>query len=332
MADVTIDAVVNANTENRNGIFGPYWTAPATGYIVYTDFEGITVQKTTDSGATWTEQDPVNNPASANIRSMGAWFDQETKDDSGTIIHIAWVRVTNNDVEYVQFDTSADTFGTIRTVDALTINNTSASSDVSITKAKSGRVYVAARGDFAADTENTYHSMRSSSDGFDANNESELSPYSADEEIVVLLAGNAADESDIVAVVGDGVNQDLEFWKFDASANTWGVTAIDAALAMVAATMRDIPRFYDATTRHSDEHILVVYWNDRDITTSDFKSVDITQATPTITGKTNLDTDSDNSYCPSILINQQNDDVYAAYVGSDANDETLFTTVQCYFK
>ncbi len=332
MADVVVDATANATTELREGLWGPYWTSPSVGYIVYTDIAGITVQKTTDSGATWTEQDTDNNPSSDNRRSMAAWFDQETKDDSGTVIHIAWVRRTDNDVRYVQFDTSTDTFGTIRTVDALTISSTSTDSDISVTKAKSGRVYVAARGDFEQDTENTDHSMRSSSDGFATNNESELSPYSADEEMVLLLPGSAADESDIAAVVIDAVNGDLEFWKFDASANTWGVTTIDAGIAMSGAVIRANKRFYDATTRHSDEHILLAYWTERDSATGDFKSVDITQATPTITAKTNLDTDGADSFFPTILINQQNDDVYVAYAGTDANDETLFATVQVYFK
>ncbi len=332
MADVIIDDLVSAALDRREGLWGPYWTSPAIGYVVYNDSIGIAVQKTTDSGATWTDQDAANEPSSSNTRSMSAWFDQETKDDSGTIIHIAWVRTTDNDVEYVQFDTATDTFGTIRTVDLLTIGNTSQDSDVAITKAKSGRVYVAARGNFAADTENTDHSMRSSSDGFATNNESEASPYSSDEEMILLLYGIDADQDDIVAVVADTFNQHLEFWKFDASANTWGApTAIDTAFEMSGPIMRANKRFYDATTRHSDEHILLVYWNARDSATGDFKSVDITPATPTITGKTDLDTGSD-SFFPSILINQQNDDVYVAYAGSDANDEDLFADILVYFK
>ncbi|MEE8481776.1 MAG: hypothetical protein V3S12_00355, partial [Acidiferrobacterales bacterium] len=38
------------------------------------------------------------------------------------------------------------------------------------------------------------------------------------------------------------------------------------------------------------------------------------------------------SYYPGIAINQQNDDVYVGYVGSDANDETIQSTAVVYFK
>lgn len=334
MPDVTIDAGAQASSETISALWGPYWTSTSVGYVVMNTgaFDYIIVMKTEDSGATWTQQDTGGNPAESTAETMAAYFDQETKDDSGTIIHIAWVRSSNNDVRYVQFDTSDDTYGTIRAVDALTVSSTETDSDVSVTKAKSGRVYVAASGDMDAHTENTDHSMRSSSDGFASNNESELSPYSTDEELVLLLPGADADESDICAIVVDTINQDLEFWKFDASANTWGVTSIDTGLVQSQAEVRANKRFLDAASRHSDEHILLVYWNDKDTATADFKSVDITQATPTITAKTDLDTNGDDSYHPSILINQQNDDVYVAYVGSDANDETLGATVQCYFK
>lgn len=331
MPDVTVEAATEASSNQLNGMWGPYWTSPSVGYIVYLPSAGIVVKKTTDSGATWVEQDSANNPSSTQTRALAVCFDQETKDDAGTIIHIAWLRTGFLDVRYVQFDTSGDTFGTIRTVDSLTVSSTKTDNAISITKAKSGRVYVAASGDLDVHTENTDHSMRSSNDGFASNNESELSPYSADEEIVLLLPGADADENDICAVVADTINGDMEFWKFDASANTWGVTNI-GSLAQTGATLRSFPRFFDAASRHSDEHILLVYWNDRDTATADFKSVDITQATPTITTKTDLDTNGDDSYYPCILINQQNGDVYAAYAGSDANDESLNTKVQVYFK
>jgi hypothetical protein len=293
----------------------------------------IEVYKTSDSGASWSAQDGANNPAGATNRSMAVWFDQETKDNSGALLHIAFVMAAaTNEVHYIQFDTSDDTWGTDRTIDSLTVSATSGDSDAAITVAKSGRVYVAARGDYEADTENTDHSMLSSTDGFATAGTSEGSPYSADEEVVKLFPGAAADADDICAVVFDAVNQDLEFWKYDESAGTWGVTAIDATSSVTGAEARSYKGVFDAVSRHSDEHILVVYWNAVDSATGDFRCVDITQATPTITQKANIDTDTDDSSFPSLLINQQNDDVYVAYCGSDTGDELLLVTVICYFK
>ncbi len=332
MADVTIHPTAVSLTNERDALHGPYWINPTTGYVITLDNNGhIQTRKTADSGATWALQDAAGEPPDIGNRSMSAWYDKETPENTGTLIHIAYVN-TNNDVRYIQFDTSADTYGTERTVDSLTISSSSTDQDCSVTVSKSGRVYVAARGDFEQDTENTDHSMRSSSDGFASDNVSEASPYSADEEVVKLFPGADADEDDISAVVFDAINQDLEFWKFDASVNSWSDTAIDTAISTTGTEGRLYKGLFDAVIRQSDENILVAYFNDFNSTTGDFKCVDITQATPTITDKTDLHTDIRQSGFPSILINQQNDDVYVAYAGSDADDETLTSTVRVYFK
>lgn len=330
MADVTVSAAWAAN-ESRNALWGPYWASPSVGYIAGINNAGQpTVEKTDDSGATWTPK--VGGAIRSGHRGSSAWWDQETPGDSGTIIHMAYLDSAGSTVFYLAYDTSDDTFDSEVDIDTLTISQTSADSDSSITKSKSGRVYVAARGDFEADTENTDHSMRSSSDRFVTSNESELSPYSSDEEIVRLFPGADADEDDICALVFDAVNQDMEFWKFDASANTWSVTAIDTAMALTAANARLFPRFFDGVSRHSDEDILVMYWNDLDTATADFRSAEISQATPTITQKANIDSNTDDSFTSGPMINQQNDDVYVAYLGSDAGDETWNSTLRCYYK
>ena len=332
MADITIDALTKVFTNERDCLHGPYWKTPSTGYIVNQDAnDDIQVWKTTDSGATWVHQDEAGEPTVSNNRSIGVWYDRETPGNNGNIIHIGYWFVTTS-LKYVQFDTATDTYGTKRTIDTLLGPSQSARSDCSVTVSKSGRVYVCARGDFEFDVENTDHSMRSSSDGFASNNESESSPYSSDEEVVKLFPGADADQDDICAVVYDVINQDLEFWKFDASANSWSDTAIDTGVSFTGDEARLYKAGFDAAIRHSDEDILVAYFTDVDSGTGDFKCAEISQATPTITPKTNLHTDIDDSMFPSILINQQNDDVYVAYAGSDAGDEDLLATVQCYFK
>ncbi len=332
MPDVTVAAVTTA-TDARDAVWGPYWTSSSVGYVVTITAvsQDVDVYKTTDSGASWVAQDTLNNFPGADNRSLAVWYDKETPGNIGTLIHIAVVKSTAEAAHYAAFDTADDTYGTIRTVDIITMSSTSGDTDIGITVAKSGRLYICVRGDFELDVEDTDHSMRSSSDLFASDNQSETSPYSSDEEQLRLYPGTDADQDDISAVVFDGVNTDLEFWKYDRSGTSWGVTTIDASILVTSAEARDQKGFFDAKLRLSDEHILVAYWNDRDTATADLRTVDITQDTPTITQEGDLH-QSDDSFCAGMLINQQNDDVYVGYGGSDAGDETLDATVVCYFK
>ena len=332
MADVDVLATAYTSTDASDALGGPYWTSPSVGYVVLQNSTfPIDVYKTADSGATWAVQDAANNPASANNRSMAVWWDQETPGNSGTVIHIAWVQTTEDEVHYISFDTNTDAYGTNRTVDALAIDTNAQDNDVGITVAKSGRVYICARGDWALDVEGTDHSMLSSDDS-GASWDARTSPYSSDEESVRLYPGAETDEDDIYAVVYDVINRDLEFWKYDATATTWGVTAIDAGTLITSTEIRGFKRLIDAAVRISDSHLLVAYWNDVDVASADLRCVDIEGTTPTVTQKTNIDTDTDDSALAGVLINQQNDDVYVAYVGSDAGDEFWEANVRCYFK
>jgi len=250
MADVLVDSSVSVPWSNDT-VFGPYWTSPSVGYVLlHTGPEHLVISKTDDSGASWAEQDASNNPvASSNITNRGAYFDQETKGDSGTIIHIAWVQNTENEVHYAQFDTADDTWGTDRIIDSLTVAPTHTDSDVSVTKAKSGRVYVCASGDMDVYVEGTDHSMVSSTDGFATAGTVETSPYSSDEEQVRLLPGAAADTDDICAVVMDTINLDLEFWKYDKSATSWSKTTVDTDISLTQAELRSYKRSLDYAIR-----------------------------------------------------------------------------------
>jgi hypothetical protein len=263
---------------------------------------------------------------------MGAYYDQETNGNSGTLIHVGYADSTDNAIYYTSFDTSDDTWdGTPVSIDSLTVSLTEIDSHVSVTVAASGRIYVAAAGDLDQHTENTDHSMRSSNDFFASDNQSEASPFSADEEQPMLLPdGVAADTDDICAVVFDSANADVEFWKYDRSAGTWGKTTIDTDINFFGFGWRQ-SKLYDATTRHSDGAIICTYVSDQDTATADLRTAEITPATPTVTGKTDVITDTEDWSHPSIFINQQNNDVYVSYCGKDDGSETLYATVTANF-
>ncbi len=338
MADVLIDGATMGLLHNAWGAYGPFWTAPDTGYIVVLSVATeLEIHKTTDSGATWAETDGASAPGQGDfeIRSIGAYFDQETRGNSGTLIHVAYVHSGDNAVYYTSFDTADDTWdGTPVSIDLLTVSAISSDSHVSVTVAASGRIYVATTGDLDVHVEDTDHSMRSSNDFFAADNQSESSPFSSDEEQIILLPdGVAADSDDICAVVFDFINEDMEFWKYDRTGTAWSKTTVDTDIAGNSFFWRQF-RLFDATTRHSDDAIICAYHTngDQDSALQDLRTAEITPATPTVTPKADVITATDDWSSPCIFINQQNNDVYVGYAGSDDGTEDIFIAVRMYFK
>ena len=126
--------------------------------------------------------------------------------------------------------------------------------------------------------------------------------------------GSSGDDDDIVAVVYDVINSELEFWKFDDSGNSWGTpTSIDTGFGQTGTEARKYKRLFDAASRHSDEDTIVAYWDDFNTGPANLRTVSIDHATPTITQGTNI-VSGNNTALVGLLINQQNDDIYAAYL------------------
>ncbi len=332
MADVIIHGSLFPFTNDTDQL-ATFTTGPLTAYVIFQDSSGdlLEVWKTADGGATWAEQDHAGQPAGTFPHAFSAYFDQETKDNNGTLIHMAWAHPVDNAFYYVTFDTATDTWGTRRTVDSLTVSSTEEDSDCSIAVGANDKVYVLCRGDRTADVEDTDHSFRSSTDNFVSNNESEKSPYTSNEEKFKLIAGQAADANDMAAVGFDFINQDLDFWKFDASLNTWSSTSIDDGLVWPGSTGL-FYKSWDVTTRFSDGKSLLIYRTERDSATGDMKSFEIDHATPTITEKADLSTNKDDQWMVAILINQQNGKVYVAYIGADSGAEAIGSTAKVYYK
>ena len=83
-----------------------------------------------------------------------------------------------------------------------------------------------------------------------------------------------------------------------------------------------------ATPRHSDNLSFVILQNDGSAATTDLKAWEIGSAT--ITARTDVYTNESNHIGCAITINQNNDDLYAFYLGDPA--ETVGVTVNMYYK
>ncbi len=78
-----VDTVVDAGAgqfQDHSRMWGPYWSDVDTGVIVFSTLstENITSRRTTDGGATWTEEIVIGLGTN---RPMACWYDKETPDE-----------------------------------------------------------------------------------------------------------------------------------------------------------------------------------------------------------------------------------------------------------
>jgi hypothetical protein len=324
MADVAVDTGVFAGFQLRAQRSGPVWTDEDTGYIFFINSANdVRYRKTTDGGASWAASVLIDATTAI---SLDIWFDKWTPGDSGTLIHVWWLESTSDDLHYRSLDTSTDTLGTDRIVFAGTSFSSTfdrTSHAVSGTKAVGGNLYVQFWGDTAGER-GFYRSVdagvawTSRTDGADGD---------APDEVICLPDDDSADNQDIVMIYWDRSANEISIKKYDDSGNSWGETSISGSMSDTNLIMQ-----MSAVVRHSDGHIIVAAWSNIDSATADLKVWDITLATPTITAKTDVVTDSDDCVGAALFIDQNNDDLYCAYLGDEDGSETWQSTLTAFYK
>jgi hypothetical protein len=316
MADVTVFDGTASTAENSRGLKGPYWVSPTTGYILLLTSGTLACYKTADSGASWTIQDAANDPT--NVTSADAYFD-------GTVIHVAYLDDVDDFAAYNSFSTATNLWsGRVFVAEVLSVG-AAALAWISITKAVGGNLYIASRPQEEVDNDAFY---RSTDSGATWSARTSVWDASTHADQCLLVPGNAADTQDIMAIYWDISALELSRKIYDDSANTWAETAI--ATIAAATPLATTAYWWDAVRRNSDGAILLAFWNNIDVATADLQTYAITESA--ITAKTNIVTNSDDCACVGLFINQQNDDVYAAYLGSSAGTQTWTATVQAFYK
>ncbi len=316
MADVAIDTAIHSATEIRTLRSGPVWTSDLVGYSFFiSSGQDVFYRKTEDGGATWDARVDVSGNISAT--NMDVWFDQWTPGDSGTLIHMWWMDAVGDLVHYRSLDTSDDSLGSIITVFTGVSLFFPANRDgaaISGTKAVGGNLYVQWWGDIFGE-----HGFERSTDGGD-NWTSRTDAADGDpvDEILCLPDGDSADNEDIVMIYWDRSADEIFVKKYDDSMNSWGSTSISGSMVDEVLILN-----MSAVVRHSDGHIIVAAWNALDLSTSDLKVWDIALATPTITAKLDVVTNATDCAGAALFIDQNNDDLYCAYLGNEDSSETL---------
>lgn len=307
--DVTIDAACQSNVHAIAARAGIFWTSPTVGYVVYVDV-GIDLKynKTTDGGATW---GGAVNIVTGTVLGIDCWADWQTEGDAGTKIHIAYVSHGSRDIRYVYLDTDGDSIGGDDQIEACqgtgTLQNVYGRPTyrISITKTRGGNLAVAFG--YSDDDDVFFYEFYTSPDGDTWTNEA--TPWEADDDHILLFPGNEADNQDVWALFWDASADILSLKSYDDSGDSWSEQQIAASMAEHGVYLQ-----MDGAIRLSDGHLIVAAWSQYDNAASDLMTWDINGA-GSITAKTNIITNTGEYFLASVFINQDNDDIYVAYVG-----------------
>lgn len=274
--------------------------------------------KTTDGGKTWGAAVDVYT---GTIDSFDVWYDQWTPGDLGRIIHIAFTEAGTDDVTYFAFNTTNDTKTTEVDIFAGASTVAGRGTFTSITKARGGNLYVAFDMDAFAET----GFYRSTDNG--ATWSSRTNPIEATLDQCILFPANAADPQDVWMLYDDDSTAELTIKTHDNSANT---NSESAALTFNN-NATDLTGQYGfaGSIRHSDGNLIFAYCDTYDAagtSTTDLKVYRWDGTTAT--ALTDIATNVDHIYYPSVYLNQDTPDwIYVAHIGVTAGTSTLTTSV-----
>jgi len=305
MADTVVEAAVGGAVGSKALVWGPYYINPTTAIEVYGDAsDDLVFRRTVNAGVTWAL---TSIQSGINLMRMGVHFDQETPGDSGTLLHISYLDSTSNEARYVTVDISDGSIGTIRLIDSgVTVSTSNSINRMDITKTRNGNLIVA----FSTGTE--VECYRSVDAGVSWVDRADVFEGVAEEDYVILFPANTGDDADAAAYFWDRSADEISVKMYDDSANTWTETSI---LTSMIDDPTDISM--DGSTRHSDGFLLGCAHSDEDETTDDFKTWTVNPnsiASPPVVITTNIFTNQGESGMGCMLIDQQSDDVYVAYV------------------
>lgn len=303
-----------------------YSSSPATvfttsliGYHFYVDSAGdVVYSKTTDGGANWNAAVAIDGSSPAVAwTTVAVWYDQWTPgDSSGTKIYIAAVNPTDgdDDLYFHYLDTSDDSIrsgGWVAAISGTQYDN-GADGNVTITKATDGDLFVAASGNFGGNATRVYRSA-DAGDSW-ANTSLTLTSGLDDLDTQQLLP---LSNGDVLIIVCDATVNKLVSKEYSSS---WtNELNIDTA-------------FYDNTS-YDDNFGASLYKTTGDIyltsanyignTANDLKFYKFTESSRTWETKTDILTNSVYALNVRPIIDQNNGDIYAAYIygviGSDTD-------------
>ncbi len=303
-ADTEVDNAVATTSERRNGLMGPYWVNGSAAVIIFIDDgNDISFSKTIDGGINWVK----TQIQAGTTEHITAWFDQETHKDSGDLVHVGWIDNVDDEAKYVTVNISDGSLGTIRIVDSTITSAVTSGNRIALTKTFGGNLLLA----FSTQTE--IESYRSVDLGVNWVSRADPFETTTEEDWLLLYPANTHSISnDSAGIFWDRSANEISIKMYNDSANTWTETSISGSMSDDINTIN-----MDGSIRHSDRHLLFTAHSIAATFSDDLRTWDLTIdsiASPTVTAKTDIYTDQDESAQVGIVINQQNNDVYISYL------------------
>ena len=279
-------------------------------------------RKSTNQGLTWGA--PVYILTGVDTTRTAVWYDRWTTGDSGNLIHIVALDSTNHNVTYWNLDTSSDTLTSpLVVVDGASFSTVVTNSTwVTITKTRGGNVIIVYDGD--GGTEDGARKAASPYTSF-----STIADPSEGNDWFMAFPGNYADNQDADLLYWDVSFNELSLKVYDDSVDSWSEASISGGFNTVIDAATVFPQFTGAV-RHSDGHLLVAAFTDYDTATADLKTWDI-NGTGSITAKTDILTDKDDTGGVALLIDQSTDDVFVFHLGKGDGSEAIGSSVGIYY-
>jgi hypothetical protein len=327
VADVTVYAT-NSEASAKYGLRGPVWTSSSVCYVFFTDGHNFYYKKSTDGGATFGSAVTIGLDSDTWVLSPAIWFDKWTPGDTGTKIHIAYHReVGGDDQVYRSLDTASDTLSSEVTISSLAYADFSqVTTGFSITKARGGNLYVAM---FGGDIADSFYRSTDGGANWTSRNAGYWESDNDDTPYCILMPGNESDNQDIYMVFGDQSADEVSVKHYDDSANTWP-TELSIATSVTIGWVGYFVQQVAVSIRHSDNHLIIAAATAVDNAAADLIVYDVTDIS-TKTAKTNIITNQDDWSGPTVLIDQNTDDIYVAWLGKGDGTGTFGTSIDIYY-
>ena len=188
---------------------------------------------------------------------------------------------------------------------------------VDIVRARGGNLYLG----FWGDVDGEFGFYRSTDDGATWTSRAQLADGNAVDGIL-LMPGNESDADDIWCIYWDRSSNLITVKIYDDSADSWVIEVF------IGGATDDVSYYQmSAALRHSDNHVIIAAWNVIDSAIADLKvwDGDLSSAPGggTVTTLTDVVSNLDASAQVAVFINQQNDDIYVAYLKGGTWEATV---------